>query len=131
MLLSRALHFVMRLLSLDCHAYAYIYSLPPCSPVPQPKLVLPASFLASHPQAAAVEMLSSKGAKLPLAPGADGTDGASGASGTSSVSGAGGSVVVQGGSAGVMRFLADLYPQQLGHLYPPADTALGQQVGCE
>ena len=91
----------------------------------QPKLVLPASFLASHPRAAAVETLSNKG--LPLSVGDD-SGATAAADGGAGGGGGAESRVVQGGSAGIMRFLADLYPQQLGHLYPPANTPLGQQV---
>lgn len=73
----------------------------------QPKLVLPASFLLAH---ACIEVLSSKGAPTEVPESTPER------------------AVVAGGSTGIMRLLADIFPTEMGHLYPPSDTALGQQV---
>jgi hypothetical protein len=74
-------------------------------------LVLPATFLRAHPE---IEVLSNKGE--PIAP-----EQSSGAPIPDNS-------VVAGGSAGIIRFLADLFPTEMGSLYPPGDTPLGQQV---
>ena len=81
----------------------------------KPKLVLPSSLLENNSHASGLrEILSSKG--LPLSPS---TKTATDKHHTS--------VVVQGGSAGIMRFLADIFPDDLGFLYPH-DKLLRDQV---